>query len=212
MEKISVKELNYKPIKDKKVYEILKASVVNNRMNEVKLLILMIIGILFVWWAFCHILSKGILKIINDLIFIYGIYCFVYGIVLLIVEHFRNRRLHKFVKDAKNERILYAKVVCKEIEEYTEPGKDDTSFYALKPHKYYFLTVSSGGQEVEKMVNLPSMDCEKSIVGKKVYVVYAGKHYFIMEDINAEYWGKNIEKILDSLMIIKNKKNRRKVY
>ena len=167
MEKISVKELNYKPIKDKKVYEILKASVVNNRMNEVKLLILMIIGILFVWWAFCHILSKGILKIINDLIFIYGIYCFVYGIVLLIVEHFRNRRLHKFVKDAKNERILYAKVVCKEIEEYTEPGKDDTSFYALKPHKYYFLTVSSGGQEVEKMVNFPSMDCEKSIVGKK---------------------------------------------
>ena len=33
-----------------------------------------------------------------------------------------------------------------------------------------------------------------------------------MEDINAEYWGKNIEKILDSLMIIKNRKNRRKVY
>lgn len=212
MEKISVKELNYKPIKDKKVYEVLKASVASNRMNEVKLLILMIIGILLARWAFCHILSKGILKIINELIFICGIYCFAYGIVLLIVEHFRNRRLHKFVKDAKNERILYAKVVCKGIEEYTEPGKDDTSFYALQPHKYYFLTVSSGGQEVEKMVNFPSINCEKSIIGKKVYVVYAGKRYFIMEDISAEYWGKNIEKILNSLMIIKNRNNREKVY
>ena len=33
-----------------------------------------------------------------------------------------------------------------------------------------------------------------------------------MEDISAEYWEKNIEKILDSLMLIKNRKNRRKVY
>lgn len=212
MEKISVKELNYKPIKDKKVYEILKASVASNRMNEVKLLILMIIGILLVWWAFCHVLSKGIFKIINELIFICGIYCFAYGIVLLIVEHFRNIRLHKFIKDAKNERILYDKVVCKGIEEYIEPGKDDTSFYALKPHKYYFLTVSSGGQEVEKMVNFPSMDCEKSIIGKKVYVVYAGKRYFIMEDISSNYWEEHIEKILDSLILIKNRKNREKVY
>ena len=126
MEKISVKELNYKPIKDKKVYEILKASVTSNRMNEVKLLILMIIGILLLWWAFCHILSKGILKIINELIFICVIYCFAYGIVLLIVEHFRNMRLHKFIKDAKSKKATFI------IAPINPP---------IKPTKYFFIFI-----------------------------------------------------------------------
>ena len=178
-----VKELNYKTIKDKRVYKILKSLVynklANNRMNEIKLLIFTIFGILLWRWVFCCTLSEIIIGPIISL----GAYCFVYGVILLSLKLFENKKLHKFMREVKNETILYAEVFCNGLEKYHK-------HYFLKIfHKYYFLKVSSlDGQEVEKMLKFPPMSCEESIIGKKVYVVYAGKDYFVMEDISLDYW------------------------